>query len=552
MDAKYIRDSIERFPTSPYTCILIDGPWGIGKTYEINEALKQNNNVYYISLFGIKDNKQIYHNIYSELVLNNVTKKKFSNGLRKIIKVITKFFDKEDIINEVITEEDIVHKILKRDAKKIIIFDDLERVSSEYKISEFLGIVSRLKQNKDIKIICVANQKEFDEDTKEVFELYKEKIIDKIYTIDKISANVKWEEIGIDKAFVLEFLKQHEVKNIRTLQKAQDLYEDIKLQISERYSKGFYKEIRRMCYGIVVEDIDKLYIDEVNKAHKENGEIDITKFLYEDFITRVSMKYLWGVKSRVEVVELLYNYYMKNEPIKAEILDKYYQMYIDVGQKADYFKSDQELKDVISVAIKRLQETEDKEAIISNADTIALWSEVLELDLSNLENLLVSKIKKAFEVCIENDDIDEIMYGGARHLESKMVQKIYPKCLYEAREKLVKNKVLKIKELYKTGKARNDYKEVYKEVWKFRDIVNIVNEKVLSQYLRELLIEEVFPIGSIDQSQYDAAFQVIKLMKQYINDELEEFCQILVEKYKNDKMFNHRLEEVLKAIKESR
>ena len=43
MKADYIKEIIESYDKSPYECILIDGPWGVGKSYAIEKALNNNN-----------------------------------------------------------------------------------------------------------------------------------------------------------------------------------------------------------------------------------------------------------------------------------------------------------------------------------------------------------------------------------------------------------------------------------------------------------------------------------------------------------------------------
>lgn len=39
---------------NPYTCILVNGTWGIGKTFEVKKALEQIDKKICLSLFGSK------------------------------------------------------------------------------------------------------------------------------------------------------------------------------------------------------------------------------------------------------------------------------------------------------------------------------------------------------------------------------------------------------------------------------------------------------------------------------------------------------------------
>ena len=41
MNADYIYKIINSLENLPYECILFDGPWGVGKTYAVIDALKE-------------------------------------------------------------------------------------------------------------------------------------------------------------------------------------------------------------------------------------------------------------------------------------------------------------------------------------------------------------------------------------------------------------------------------------------------------------------------------------------------------------------------------
>lgn len=71
MKADNIKNIISDIDHLPYRAILFDGTWGIGKSYAVNEALEANPNVCKISMFGLKDPKQIYHEALFQLALKN-------------------------------------------------------------------------------------------------------------------------------------------------------------------------------------------------------------------------------------------------------------------------------------------------------------------------------------------------------------------------------------------------------------------------------------------------------------------------------------------------
>lgn len=55
MKADCIQQIINKMETLPYRTILFDGPWGVGKSYALNEALEGNLNVCKVSMFGLNN-----------------------------------------------------------------------------------------------------------------------------------------------------------------------------------------------------------------------------------------------------------------------------------------------------------------------------------------------------------------------------------------------------------------------------------------------------------------------------------------------------------------
>lgn len=44
-------------------CLMGHGVWGIGKTYAVDAALEEQENVCRVSMFGLQNSQQIYHEI---------------------------------------------------------------------------------------------------------------------------------------------------------------------------------------------------------------------------------------------------------------------------------------------------------------------------------------------------------------------------------------------------------------------------------------------------------------------------------------------------------
>lgn len=166
------------FYKSDENVILIDGKWGSGKTYLINEFIHNFNKlpVYYVSMLGSRNVNDINTNLYIEI-----------NKHSSINRIVPSSINPLKIKFNETTSLDF---ILKRnhDANAIIIFDDFERYSSS-DYDSFLSYVSNLVLFK-AKVIVVSNLKELGGGEKLIFDEFKEKIFDHIYKAELFTNNV--------------------------------------------------------------------------------------------------------------------------------------------------------------------------------------------------------------------------------------------------------------------------------------------------------------------------------------------------------------------------
>ena len=146
--------------------ILIDGKWGSGKTFfvknKIIRAIKnldnKKSNVIYISLYGIKNSKEITDKIHAEILNEKI---KLGDKSLKIFGLVGK------VTNSTLKSKGIdldnVSEILEISnffniKEYVIIFDDLERC--EMGINEVLGYINDLVEHKEVKTIIVANEEQ--------------------------------------------------------------------------------------------------------------------------------------------------------------------------------------------------------------------------------------------------------------------------------------------------------------------------------------------------------------------------------------------------------
>ncbi len=148
--------------------ILLNGEWGCGKTFFVkNKIVKEIKDSVYVSLYGVSNindvNKKIVYSFMSKKIKLNKTIEKggkiVSSGYKSISSAISNIFKipLPDAKNIDVTE--LLSNFIDV-SKKLIIFDDLERVNIP--INEVLGFINDYVEHKGVKCIIVANESEIE------------------------------------------------------------------------------------------------------------------------------------------------------------------------------------------------------------------------------------------------------------------------------------------------------------------------------------------------------------------------------------------------------
>ena len=268
--------------------ILIDGKWGVGKTFFIKNSLKvklqkeikktcRYKGIIYMSLYGIKDitqleNKIIYSIMENGILSNNErkTSKMLINGAKTYINSL----EKKDSIMDLI-------KMFQEISKYIIIFDDLERCMIS--ITELLGYINELIEHKNVKTILIANEDKMAEvessyQNKEYYEI-KEKLIGEViyynpnieifldYICDEEKEQLISRIIKDNKYKIIEIMQKYNYKNIRTLKICISKFKTIIEKIEE--VKSTYKNYDEDVYNKLLDNI-LIYLLHVTIMYKEN------------------------------------------------------------------------------------------------------------------------------------------------------------------------------------------------------------------------------------------------------------------------------------------
>ncbi|AVE80575.1 P-loop NTPase fold protein [Klebsiella michiganensis] len=156
----------------PGFAVLVRGEWGSGKTHKIKNLFHEN--MYYVSLFGLTSQKEIYSSVFLSMFPLKSKAKNFASWLKdsldgsealtfgagNLLSGISDAFIKEEVAND-----------------KVIVFDDLERADVD--INEILGVINKYVEHHKCKVIVIAH----DEKINQKFHETKEKIFGQVLQV---------------------------------------------------------------------------------------------------------------------------------------------------------------------------------------------------------------------------------------------------------------------------------------------------------------------------------------------------------------------------------
>lgn len=540
MRADNIKNIISNINELPYNAILFDGAWGIGKSYAINEALEDNPNVCKISMFGLKDPRQIYHEVLFQLVLKNNTAGKIAETANNIFsgisKLCSKFGKAKDALQSIYNERDVFFLLAREfTSVHIIVIDDLERTSAGINLEEVFGIVEELKKCSYVKVILVANTKEL-QDKKAIFDKYNEKVIERIYHITERSEMVAWSKLNIHAVFIEKFLSIHNVKNLRTLEKAQRFFEDVRLYCKD--DEPFLDEVRLICFAVVVESTDNLYYKEADSNATDSMRKTVSDI--GNMLEHRLERYLFGIKCRNSLAKIVLSYY-EDGVINKEQLNVEYEMFLKSGDKANYYKSDEEIKRLLPDLRKDMTGSSTIIELNQFADSYIIWSDILEENnesvLLEYRNILNKMLKKAVR---DRKEADVSYLYELSHMSSDKTKKIYQEEIESMKKFLIETYVEYLQNTTH-GKKAYEYSRKLRNYYgdsSYHDI--IVSES------KKLYNENSFPISEVDEEQYFTCRNIMDILYRSDGEKFLQYCDDLKEKC--DNMSKHRIETLLGQI----
>ena len=541
MEADRIKDIISKLDDLTYRCILFDGEWGIGKTYAIEDVLSNNEGFCKISMFGLQNSHQIYHEIVCQLAN--------FDGMTEILEKIDKFTDKislisdkakkiKGIINSFIDEKELFKALSKGFSSwHYIVIDDLERLSKNVSLEEVMGIIEEIKGCNYVKVILVANQEKMEIVAKQVLKEYEEKVIDRVYYITERPKNINWGKMKIDATFMQDFLKKHNVKNLRTLQKAQNFYDDVKIYTKFINNDYFQEDVRIICFAIVIESIENLYYKKVddNEAAKENN---IIQHIHNELEYRI-MYYLSGIKSSKSLVLMLIKYFNNEISIDENKINIEYQNFLKSGNKPNYYKTESEIRQILLTWKEQIDVTKNLAELNNIVSEYVFYNDILEENSDALLKRYEEKLYDIINKMVSEGNENVLVYSfDIFGISSDRVKQIYQNICAKKREELIDTF---IDHLNNSTSDRKAFEYSY-NLRKYYD--NVFYKNIIEEKSDKLYSLKSLPIDDMNEDKYYTCYNIMSILYQIDNEQFLKYCDGI----SCDKMANYRIKQLVEKI----
>lgn len=187
------------FPHGQGFAVVLNGPWGSGKTKFIQQNLqyftKERPDVapdkpLYVSLYGVSDTAQIEDRLFEQLhpFLSHKATRLAGAVLRGAAKTAIKVDFAQGWTATGSAPDVSLSSMLKKTEGRIIIFDDFERASMSP--VAILGYINPFVEHEDCKVIILADESQIDDKEKIQYQKRKEKTIGRTFEFKPDVCNV--------------------------------------------------------------------------------------------------------------------------------------------------------------------------------------------------------------------------------------------------------------------------------------------------------------------------------------------------------------------------
>jgi len=160
--------------SNPGFALLLDAPWGAGKTCALKAWLSGRTDALYVSLYGAKSADAIEEILFQNLL--DTRDVKIPTGVTQLLEGVT-----EKLSGAKVDLTGTYRRLVMKDLPRILVFDDLER--TEMPLAGLFSVLNRFVEHEGRRVILLANQAELRSSHEVTYERTKEKVIGRVISI---------------------------------------------------------------------------------------------------------------------------------------------------------------------------------------------------------------------------------------------------------------------------------------------------------------------------------------------------------------------------------
>lgn len=354
---KHITENILHYLAleKPEYSILLSGKWGSGKTYFIENFIKDyvdkqekqeiesklEKKFIKISLFGLKKVESIDEQIFQNLhpILGSKYAKITGGILKSAIKLGVDLDwsgdgKKDGTLNTDLKDLKLTDFFSEKGNKKkeiIFIFDDLER--TQISLQEVLGYINYLIEQSSFKVILVANEEILiKNDHNNIYREFKEKVIGKTFEVQQYFSEIldsflnadPIEISNFDKNIIIEIYERAGYRNLRHVKQSIIDFKQITRKINDEFLKNkefilsfsyvFFMLNIEAKHGSLEEKDVASYNSSLNYFRNNKEE--------ESTIEKISKKYNLNygfLLTKKTLIKIIYKNYIEENELNKEI-----------------------------------------------------------------------------------------------------------------------------------------------------------------------------------------------------------------------------------------
>lgn len=433
-EIQYIEMINDYFNNFSSRALLLEGEWGSGKTYFVNnkfkESLTDKDVFIYLSLYGKHNIDQVYEDyldcVLKDKYLKKLTGKSLANMSIKMLDYLKKsnnfidtFLDKEDLKD-----------LIQNDKVYYIVLDDLERCSIE--LSVLLGFINSLTEQKNKRVLVIANEN----------EIGKTSINSNLP--QKYITSLLAEKIVVENPDHFNFLSEtnNKISSITTT-------EELKLKTNAIFNESdknyVYLSFKEKTFGKTItffSKIDLIFTEKINEIINEEEKeffVDNRELIIDEFKRNniCNLRILETSLKTIMRFEFVFNHFklynkfddFKKVFIKSIIISEIYHSLgkekQTVGKRGDYSEAPEPINIYLSYTAFKFLEDYVWNSIIDEQYVLSVLKSFFLVLYIDIENSTLNRIRLYWKM--EDDEIEK----SIEQLIDELKESKYPPSLFE-------------------------------------------------------------------------------------------------------------------------